>query len=87
MKLTNSRLLTKKQVEILKYVAEGNSNKKIAFLRGISESTTKNQMTWIMIKLGASDRTHAVVIALQQSYFTLEELNNVQTNLPNVVSR
>ncbi len=60
----NNRL-SSRELEILVYVAEGLSNKIIAsrLLPVVQEATIKNHMTRILLKLGASDRTHAVVIA------------------------
>jgi len=47
-------------------VAKGYSNKIVADHLNISENTVKNHVKSILSKLGASDRTHAVVIALQR---------------------
>jgi len=58
--------LTQREVEILRGVARGNSNKIVADQLNISENTVKNHVKSILSKLGASDRTHAVVIGLQR---------------------
>ena len=58
--------LTQREVEILQGVAKGSSNKIVADHLNISENTVKNHVKSILSKLGASDRTHAVVIALQR---------------------
>lgn len=58
--------LTEREVEILQGVAKGNSNKIVAGHLNISENTVKNHVKSILSKLGANDRTHAVVIALQR---------------------
>jgi DNA-binding NarL/FixJ family response regulator len=58
--------LTQREVEILQGVAKGYSNKIVADHLNISENTVKNHVKSILSKLGASDRTHAVVIALQR---------------------
>jgi len=58
--------LTGREVEILQGVAKGNSNKIVADCLKISENTVKNHVKSILSKLGANDRTHAVVIALQR---------------------
>jgi len=58
--------LTQREVQILKGVAAGKSNKRIAAEPSISESTVKAQMKGILPKLAASGRTHAVMIALKR---------------------
>src|SRR5580658_5808412 len=52
--------LTQRELEILKRVAAGGSNKVIAAELRISEGTVKTHMKNILPKLNASDRTHAV---------------------------
>jgi DNA-binding NarL/FixJ family response regulator len=58
--------LTEREVEVLKRVAAGKSNKLIAAELAISESTIKAHMKSILPKLDASGRTHAVMIALKR---------------------
>jgi DNA-binding NarL/FixJ family response regulator len=58
--------LTGREIEILQGVSKGNSNKIVADHLNISENTVKNHVKSILSKLGANDRTHAVVIALQR---------------------
>jgi len=55
--------LSGRQLEILRIVAEGMSNKEIASLLHVSDQTIKNHMTHILTRLQANDRTHAVVLA------------------------
>ena len=57
--------LSRRETEILEYIAQGNSNKEIAYALGICNQTVKNHVTSIMRKLAANDRTHAVVLALR----------------------
>ncbi|MFC1906880.1 response regulator [Chloroflexota bacterium] len=57
--------LSRRETEIIKHIAEGTSNKRIAFALGIGEQTIKNHITSIMRKLNANDRTHAVVLAMR----------------------
>ena len=57
--------LSPRETEILGHVANGEANKQIASILSISEQTVKNHLTSIMQKLEASDRTHAVVLALR----------------------
>ena len=61
--------LTEREVEVLRRVAAGKSNKVIAAELDISEGTVKTHMKSILPKLDASDRTHAVMIALKRGIF------------------
>jgi len=58
--------LTDREIEVLRQVAAGNSNKIVADHLSISEETVKAHMRNILSKLGANDRTHAVTIALKR---------------------
>jgi DNA-binding NarL/FixJ family response regulator len=60
--------LSARETEVLRAVGAGNSNKIIASDLGISEDTVKGHMKNIMSKLGANDRTHAVLIALKRGF-------------------
>lgn len=57
--------VTKREIEVLSLVREGYSNKIIGTLLSISERTVKSHLTFIMAKLAARDRTHAVVLAFR----------------------
>jgi DNA-binding NarL/FixJ family response regulator len=63
--------LTEREVEVLRSVAAGKSNKRIAAELDISEETVKTHMKSILPKLDASDRTHAVTIALKRGILDL----------------
>ena len=63
--------LTEREIQILKRVAAGKSNKLIAAELYISEGTVKTHMKNILPKLDASDRTHAVTIALKRGILEL----------------
>lgn len=63
--------LTAREIEILKGVACGNSNKMIAAKLSISEGTVKTHMKSVLSKLDANDRTHAVTIALKRGIFSV----------------
>ncbi|HEY9127086.1 MAG TPA: response regulator transcription factor [Acidobacteriaceae bacterium] len=65
----DSDRLSEREVEVLRCVAAGCSNKIVADNLGISEETVKGHMKNIMGKLEANDRTHAVFIALQRGFF------------------
>jgi DNA-binding NarL/FixJ family response regulator len=58
--------LSPREVDVLKRVAAGGSNKTIAAQLSLSEDTVKSHVKNIMGKLSASDRTHAVTIALKR---------------------
>jgi DNA-binding NarL/FixJ family response regulator len=58
--------LTEREIEVLRRVGAGLSNKQIAQQLTISEGTVKAHMKSILPKLGASDRTHAVMIAVKR---------------------
>jgi DNA-binding NarL/FixJ family response regulator len=63
--------LTEREVEVLRRVAAGKSNKVIAAELDISEGTVKTHMRSILPKLDACDRTHAVTIALKRGILDL----------------
>ncbi len=63
--------LTDREREVLALVAEGNSNKIIGDRLLISERTVKSHLTYIMTKLRASDRTHAVVTAVRLGWLAI----------------
>jgi DNA-binding NarL/FixJ family response regulator len=63
--------LTPREVEVLKHLAEGNRNKDIGARLFISEETVKVHIKHIMEKLGASDRTQAVAIAIRRGVIQL----------------
>lgn len=63
--------LSERELEVLRCMARGAANKEIANELVISESTVKTHVTNIFQKLGASDRTQAVTLALQRQLITL----------------
>jgi len=60
--------LSMREIEVLRSVAAGCSNKVIADKLFISEDTVKGHMKNILAKLQASDRTHAVMIAIKRGF-------------------
>ncbi len=58
--------LSQREIEVLKQIAEGKSNKEIAAALFISEGTVKTHVLSIHEKLGVSDRTEAVVTAIRR---------------------
>ena len=65
--------LSSREVEILDYIARGNSNKEIAKSLKISDQTVKNHITSILKKLAVNDRTAAVVHALRHGWIKMQE--------------
>lgn len=60
--------LTDREIEVLRRVATGNSNKIIGAQLNVSEATVKGHMKSILAKLSANDRTHAVTIAIKRGF-------------------
>jgi DNA-binding NarL/FixJ family response regulator len=60
--------ITARELDVLRGVANGSSNKIIASDLNISEHTVKNHLKSILSKLDANDRTHAVMIALKRGF-------------------
>jgi DNA-binding NarL/FixJ family response regulator len=60
--------LTKRELEILRLMAGGYSNREIAEALGTAEGTVKNHASSILSKLGVRDRTRAVLRALEKGY-------------------
>jgi DNA-binding NarL/FixJ family response regulator len=58
--------LSIREVEVLKTIAGGRSNKIVADRLDISEDTVKGHMRSILAKLGANDRLDAVLIAMRR---------------------
>ncbi|HEY0795927.1 MAG TPA: response regulator transcription factor [Acidisarcina sp.] len=63
--------LTPREKDVLSLLVEGKSNKEIGAGLSISETTIKSHVSVILMKLGAADRTQAVVIALQRGILHL----------------
>lgn len=66
--------LTAREVEVLRYVALGRSNKDVADALCISEETVKSHVAKILAKLQAENRAQAIVHALKRGLVSLEEL-------------
>jgi len=63
--------LSEREVEVLRCVARGAANKEVAIRLHISEETVKVHVKHILEKLAATDRTHAVTIALSRGIIDL----------------
>jgi DNA-binding NarL/FixJ family response regulator len=63
--------LTPREIDVLRLIAAGNSNKRVADKLSIGEASVKSHVENILSKLGANDRTHAVTIALKRGIIEL----------------
>ena len=63
--------LSPREAEVLSFVAKGLSNREVADQLGTTEGTIRIHVQHILSKLDASDRTHAVTIALQRGILRL----------------
>ena len=66
--------LSPREMEILQHIAQGKSNKEIAYELGISRQTVKNHMTSILRKLAVNDRTQAAIYALRRGWIRLQDI-------------
>jgi DNA-binding NarL/FixJ family response regulator len=64
--------LTRREIKVLRFLAEGLGNKEIGAHLGTSVGTVKIHIQNILSKLGAADRTHAVTIALRRGILHLD---------------
>ena len=65
--------LTSRELEILKMLSKGLTNKQIGHALGISDNTAKNHVNSIIEKLEVSDRTEAATTAIQRGLITMED--------------
>jgi DNA-binding NarL/FixJ family response regulator len=63
--------LTPAELDVLRLIAAGNANKRIADQLSITEETVKGRVRNILSKLGANDRTHAAMIGLKRGIIEL----------------
>jgi two-component system, NarL family, response regulator len=63
--------LTQREIDVLRLIAAGNSNKLIADQLSIGEATVKSHVTNILSKLGANDRAHAATIGIKRGIIEL----------------
>ncbi len=66
--------LSSRELEVLQLVAEGASNSDIASRLHVSQATVKSHLIHIFGKLGVSDRTAAVTVALQRGILHMDNL-------------
>ena len=63
--------LSEREIEVLEAVSAGCSNKAVATTLRVSEETVRAHLKSVFSKLGATDRTHAVVIAMRRGYIAM----------------
>ncbi|MBX5479327.1 MAG: response regulator transcription factor [Pyrinomonas methylaliphatogenes] len=68
----NRDQLTAREMEVLRLIVDGKSNKEIAAALHVSEGTVKIHVNNILSKLGVSDRTQAAIFALQHGLIHLD---------------
>lgn len=78
--------LTSRESQILTLVAEGNQNKQIARILGVSEQTIKNHVSTILRKLNANDRAHAVMLAIRNGLVPVPPSLGVDRRRMNILS-
>lgn len=67
----NYTALTEREAEVLRAMARGESNKEIGVTIGVSENTVKGYVSNVLDKLGVTDRTAAVSLALERGLLHL----------------
>ncbi len=65
--------LSQREIEVLKLVAMGKSNKEIADTLFISDKTARNHVANCLVKLGANDRTEAATTAIKRGLIPLPD--------------
>jgi len=63
--------LTPREIDVLRLIAAGNSNKEIADRLSVGEASVKSYVAHILSKLDAKDRAHAVTIGLKRGIIEL----------------
>lgn len=66
------KMLSVRELEVLKCVTEGKSNQEIACTLYISEKTVKNHLSSIFLKMNVTDRTQAALTAIREKWIILE---------------
>lgn len=64
-------VLSAREMDVLRLIADGNANKEIAGKLSLTEETVKGHVKNILAKLGVKDRTHAVTVGLKRGMIHL----------------
>ncbi len=72
---TRAQDLTDRELEVLRLMAEGFSNRRISEALFLAEGTVKNHVSSILLKFGARDRTNAVLRALHEASYADAQLS------------
>jgi len=64
--------LSERELEVLRLLARGRSNKEIALELGVAEKTVKTHVSSILSKLQLADRTQAALYAVREKLFEIE---------------
>jgi two-component system NarL family response regulator len=67
----NNPVLSERELDVLRLMAQGLSNQDIGSALTIGESTVKSHVTRILNKLGVSDRTQAILVAVKRGLVSL----------------
>lgn len=70
---TSESPLTHREIEVLRQIASGRTNRQAASALNISEQTVKNHISHIFAKLDVTDRTSAVMLALRSGWINGDE--------------
>jgi NarL family two-component system response regulator LiaR len=76
---TEAETLTDRELEVLRLVASGRTNREIAGELGISEATVRTHVSHILRKLGLDTRTQAALYALREGLASLHDTNSLLT--------
>jgi len=68
------RILSAREIEVLKLIAKGDRNGRISLLLKIKERTVRFHVENILNKLGVKNRTEAACVALRQGWIVDEEI-------------
>lgn len=71
VKRINNPILSERELDVLRLIAQGLSNQDIGSALNIGESTVKSHVTHILNKLGVSDRTQAVIVGVKRGLVSL----------------
>lgn len=74
-RIDGSNDLTPREVDVLRQVALGLSNREVAAALGVSEETIKTHVTHLLAKLGVDNRAQATVQGLKRGVVSLDELS------------